>query len=922
MKTNTKMIAASLSFFTSIQAVAGLGGLNVQSNLGEPFSGSIVVTGSEAQALLQSGSVSVSGGGVRGSVVPQGNGNAVIRLRSASAINEPVLTFTVKAGNQTRQYSAMVNPARYAPAQNRHTSPAVAEHNDSVQPSQAQSKKRPVAQTEYVEQSERKSRPERAKARARKQGYPRPQPLPPRDSNAQYHQVRSGEHLAAIAEQYRPHNMTLQQAMRALVRANPRAFRNGNPNVLYGNMALYIPTDAQWHAYASGKGSRRGAIRRPSSVVQAPADVSNKPTVNVETNTTPPVATPPVETPKAKPEIQTVPQASSNVAPAVKPESNSTVAASVSNTAPVASTAAVEQPAASTVSVVASAPIATSSETATSSVPATASTVASAASLPASKPEVPVSAPVEQKPAPAAPVAVETEAEEEGTDWMQYGLMGLGGLAVLGGAAYVLGRRKRSEAQEDSDDDEFVAESLVVPTAAQAAQRVDWENQNQSVAAQPEFNAQDDNVFFDNAASAQAAEFDLNNFNPEMEAGKATAESEEQPEWMAELESFNQSVQTVDENDWEAVNPAVTATAGAAALAANTAEEDAFVDFGSSTDDEFVVAEADGDEWLQEVLAQEQPEVSVAQPEEDLSFDSFAVDESFASETETVVESQIGDFDFNDTISQPAAAAEEFDLDAFATTEEFVSGSIEQPETDFAAPAYQAVEEVGFDLPASDIAEDVSFDVVETPSVDADALSFDVPETAVEDLSFDLPETAHQEMAFDLPDETLAATVEPAFDVADIGITDAEPVSVADDLAFEPAVVDDLAFETADVPAEPAAAFDDLAFDLDAAPVEPVSEPIVEAAQFGLADDLAVFEETAVDAPVAAIDEPVKQQDVGFVTGAVGMEAPLEAKLELAKMYLEIDDAVAARETLRELIGESSGDLQAQAQSLLNELGG
>ena len=39
-------------------------------------------------------------------------------------------------------------------------------------------------------------------------------------------------------------------------------------------------------------------------------------------------------------------------------------------------------------------------------------------------------------------------------------------------------------------------------------------------------------------------------------------------------------------------------------------------------------------------------------------------------------------------------------------------------------------------------------------------------------------------------------------------------------------------------------------------------------------------------------------------------------------MYLEIDDAVAARETLRELIGESTGDVQAQAKQLLSELGG
>jgi len=39
-------------------------------------------------------------------------------------------------------------------------------------------------------------------------------------------------------------------------------------------------------------------------------------------------------------------------------------------------------------------------------------------------------------------------------------------------------------------------------------------------------------------------------------------------------------------------------------------------------------------------------------------------------------------------------------------------------------------------------------------------------------------------------------------------------------------------------------------------------------------------------------------------------------------MYLEIDDAVAARETLRELVTESHGEIQTQAQQLLDELGG
>lgn len=114
MKTNIKVIATSLSLATSVGAVAGMGGLSVQSHLGQPFSGSIVVSGDEARALIASGSVSVSGG-IRGSVIKQGEDRVLVRLRSTSPVREPVITFTVSAGRQTREYTAFIDPVRYTP---------------------------------------------------------------------------------------------------------------------------------------------------------------------------------------------------------------------------------------------------------------------------------------------------------------------------------------------------------------------------------------------------------------------------------------------------------------------------------------------------------------------------------------------------------------------------------------------------------------------------------------------------------------------------------------------------------------------------------------------------------------------------------------------------------------------------------------
>jgi len=60
--------------------------------------------------------------------------------------------------------------------------------------------------------------------------------------------------------------------------------------------------------------------------------------------------------------------------------------------------------------------------------------------------------------------------------------------------------------------------------------------------------------------------------------------------------------------------------------------------------------------------------------------------------------------------------------------------------------------------------------------------------------------------------------------------------------------------------------------------------------------------------------------DSGFISESVGMTAPLEAKYDLAKMYVEIGDPDAARETLTELLEDASGEIRNKAQALMNEL--
>ena len=71
------------------------------------------------------------------------------------------------------------------------------------------------------------------------------------------------------------------------------------------------------------------------------------------------------------------------------------------------------------------------------------------------------------------------------------------------------------------------------------------------------------------------------------------------------------------------------------------------------------------------------------------------------------------------------------------------------------------------------------------------------------------------------------------------------------------------------------------------------------------------------------VDEEVSKSafNSGFISESVGMTAPLEAKYELAKMYVEIGDPGAAHETLQELMEEATGDILDKTKALLAELG-
>lgn len=216
---NLKIIALSLCMLASAPAWAGLGSLQVSSALGEPFSGSVVVTGDEARAALK-GRPAVTGAPLQVRVTAQGQ-NAVIHLRSSKPVRDPMLTFSLTAGSQGRQYTALLDPP---------------ERNRSAGKNRATGKQHRPVQSAPVRSAKEKSA---ARATVALQNG-----LASENAVVKYN-VDNNETLMDVARKVRPQGLSLEQTMHAIQVANPNAFRNGNPDLMYRNISLDIPSTSQ-----------------------------------------------------------------------------------------------------------------------------------------------------------------------------------------------------------------------------------------------------------------------------------------------------------------------------------------------------------------------------------------------------------------------------------------------------------------------------------------------------------------------------------------------------------------------------------------------------------------------------------------------------------------------------------------------------
>ena len=269
---------------TSLGASAGLGGLNVQSHLGEPFTGSITVTGEEAQALLNGSKATISNGNLRAAVRKSGD-KAVVTIRSSKAIKDPVLVFQVGVGAQSREYTAIIDPAGYdaKDAASVRTRQAAEPQSfeptrNTQQPATKNNKAAGNQATQVRKDAQRKAEKKQVQTASAKNDTA--------VRSGRQHLVRTGETLIAIASSIRPQGMTLDQTIQALVNANPDVFIDNNANRMLAGKVLNIPSRSELQRLAASSPVKADtALEKGNEAANATEAKTEKPVTQPDVQT-------------------------------------------------------------------------------------------------------------------------------------------------------------------------------------------------------------------------------------------------------------------------------------------------------------------------------------------------------------------------------------------------------------------------------------------------------------------------------------------------------------------------------------------------------------------------------------------------------------------------------------------------------------
>ncbi|ABR89347.1 FimV type IV pilus assembly protein [Janthinobacterium sp. Marseille] len=282
-KLKTLSAAVISALVLSNAYAAGLGKLTVMSSLGQPLRAEIELTSVAPDELASLAPKLASAEAFRQAnidfnpslfslrfAVEQRGGQPIVRITSTQPINEPFVDMLLELGGNkgrlVREYTFLLDPPEMRSAQSAQVAPIAitAPPAARVVESRPEVAAAPVAAPTPAPAPAAPVReippPVAAKPRAvapAPAAAPAPAPKAAAAPVDEY-QVKKGDTLAKIANQYRPSGVSLDQMLVALYRANPEAFIDKNMNRLRAGQILSVPeADA---AQAVAQSDARGVV--------------------------------------------------------------------------------------------------------------------------------------------------------------------------------------------------------------------------------------------------------------------------------------------------------------------------------------------------------------------------------------------------------------------------------------------------------------------------------------------------------------------------------------------------------------------------------------------------------------------------------------------------------------------------------------
>lgn len=795
MKNNhrIKLIAASLALTTSLSAVGGLGGLNVQSNLGEPFSGTVTVTGEEAKVLLNGGNASLSDSNLRTSVRKSGD-KAVINIRSNTPINDPVLVFQVGVGSQSRQYTAIIDPADYAAGngsevQNEAKPSSVEQAVRQPSASQRSTPVKPnVKQVQEQARTKKENQKPAAHAKVEKSRDAAPVEQKSHIPLEGNYKVRHGETLTFIAERIGHQGLTLNETINALVLANPKVFPDKNPDIVIAGSTLNIPSAA----------ALKEILKQGGAAV--------KPTETTSVETQQPAQAPLPDTAAQKPTVaEKTPEATDE---GVSASSEPAVTAVKDEQA----SAAVEQ-------------------------------------KEVAKPEVTA------QPETTSPVVPATE-EGESSGWWRWLLFaGLGAVALW--LLLKAASKKKVHVEQADENDHFVLKEATEESKLQAQDL----HAASGVSAVSSSKASDTSFARSGVAAGAAT------------AAGAAAQAKAAEEGLDVEDDFDDEIFFTETETVPADKPENNFSLD---LGSIDRAQNGIVS-GALTQDEETQKRENAD-W--DTIESTE---SVYEPESENEYQHVAVEfSSVADADETPDVADVADI----SVDEQQNERNDFDVDIESIQLEADSQKEKAADQEISS---------AFEETSSFVSAETAADEVKT--VEFEPLEFDSP--ASEGWQKSAEEASLETSSIDssVAVETEAATVESKEVVEDVAQAEPHDSSLSVETVAETEFGQEWAAPESD---------DNIVFQ---------DEEVSGSVDVNVSDGGETIEWESIE-----VEGDNEHTETGFISESVGMTAPLEAKYELAQMYVEIGDPDAAKETLQELLEEASGSILEKTKNMLAEL--